>query len=233
MNYLGLVQRLWLECGVSGASPGPATVIGQTGESQRLVTWIDAAWNDIQTAHKDWGWMRTSASFTTVLNQAIYPLGTVAGTVGVPVANFSMWARDTGRSYNTAAGTNSERFIDYVPYDAWRNAYQFGAVRNSPSWPLQFSIAPDKSICLGPVALDGYTFTFDYFTAPTHLVADTDIPALPEWYHMALVYKAMMMYGAFEGATEVYDRGELEFGKLMQRMDADRLPEVLFGGALA
>ena len=50
---------------------------------------------------------------------------------------------------------------------------------------------------------------------------------------MAIVYRAMMMYGAFESANEVYDRGETEFGKIMRRMADQRLPEVTFGGALA
>jgi hypothetical protein len=231
MDYLALCKRLRLECGISGT--GPSTVVSQTGEMERLTTWINAAWQDIQTAHKDWGWMRQSASFTTVAGQASYALGSGAGTVGVSVATFGMWARDTARNYYTSTGTNSELFMDYIPYESWRNIYQFGANRAAYSRPIQFTIAPDKSIGLGPVPIVGYTITLDYFTAPVDLAADADIPALPTEFHMAIVYKAMMMYGAYESAPEVYQRGELEFAKLMARLDADRLPEVTFAGALA
>jgi hypothetical protein len=43
----------------------------------------------------------------------------------------------------------------------------------------------------------------------------------------------MMSYGGFESATEVYQRGEIEFSKLMKRLDADRLPQILLSGPLA
>ena len=42
-----------------------------------------------------------------------------------------------------------------------------------------------------------------------------------------------MSYGAYESAPEVYQRGDLEFGKLMRRMTADRIPETTWAGALA
>lgn len=234
MNYLQLVQRLWMESGASGASPGPSTVVNQTGEYARLVTWINAAWQDIQTAHKDWGWMRATASFTTVAGQGEYTLGSGSGTVGVTAATHGMWARNTGRVYVTSVGTNSESFLDGdIDYDEWRDTYQFGANRVSSSRPNVVAISPAKSLCFGPVTAAGYTVTHDYFTAPVDLAADADIPGAPAHFHMAIVWRALMMYGAFESASEVYDRGELEFGKLMRRMNADRVPEITFAGALA
>lgn len=228
MNYLELVQRLWLESGASGTSPGPSAVASQTGENQRLVTWVNEAWKDIQTAHSDWGWMRASASFTTVASTATYTIGTGAGTVGVSTATFGEWERNTARAYLTSTGTDAEVFLDYIPYEAWRNRYQFGVARGVDIQPTEFSISPAKAICIPP-ALTGYTVTLDYFTAPLDMSADGDTPALPTQYHMAIVYKAMMMYGMYESAQEVFSRGELEFSKLMRRLDESRLPEVTFG----
>lgn len=233
MNYLGLVQRLWLESGASGTSPGPSTVVSPTGEDLRLVTWVNAAWQDIQTAHTDWDWMRSSASFPTVASTSVYTLGAAAaGTVGVTVATFGAWARHTGRTYLTSVGTNDEQELGYIPYDLWRDAYLIGSLRSTNTRPTEISISPAKALCLAPT-LAGYTVTMDYFTAPVDLALDADIPSLPAQFHMAIVWKALMMYGAYESATEVYDRGELEFGKLMTRMTADRLPEMTHAGALA
>lgn len=234
MNHLALVQRLWLESGASGASPGPSTVVNQTGEYARLVTWTGAAWLDIQTAHTDWDWMRTSASFTTVAGTSEYPLGAGAGTVGVLAANHGAWARHTARTYVTATGTASERTLPWIPYDAWRDGYLIGALRSTNVPPTVMTISPAKSICVPP-ALAGYTITSDYFTAPVALdvTLDSDTPALPAAFHMAIVWRALMMYGAYENASDAYDRGETEFGKLMRRLDADRLPEMSFAGALA
>lgn len=42
MDYLTLCNRLILEAAISG---GPMTsVVSQTGEFQRVTTWIDSAW---------------------------------------------------------------------------------------------------------------------------------------------------------------------------------------------
>ncbi len=231
MNYLQLTQRLRLECGISGT--GPTTVVSQTGELGRLTTWVNAAWQDIQTAHDDWDWMRATASWITVNHQATYELGTVAGTVGVAAASFGKWIRNSGRSYVTATGTSSEAFLEFMHYEDWRNDYQYGATRAAYSRPTTLTILPSKGIGLGPVPISGYTVTCDYFAAPVDLAVDADIPSLPAKFHMAIVYKAMMMYGAYEGAPEVYQRGEVEFKKLMDRLTADRLPEVTWGPALA
>ena len=40
--------------------------------------------------------------------------------------------------------------LPYIPYDSWRDTYQFGAIRTAYSRPVEFSIAPDRAICLGP-----------------------------------------------------------------------------------
>lgn len=230
MNYLQLCQRMRQECGISGT--GPSTVVSQTGNLKRIVDWVNTAWIDIQTAHQDWDWMRASASFPTVASQATYALGTGAGTVGVTAATFGKWDRDTFRNYDTSVGTNSEVFMGFVHYDTWRDTYFYGALRTTPTRPIDMSITPTKAIALGPPPLAGYTITGDYFYAPLDMTADADIPALPAQFQMAIIYRAMMSYGAYEAAPEVYQRGELEFGKLMRRMTADRIPETIWGGAL-
>jgi hypothetical protein len=146
----------------------------------------------------------------------------------------SQSGNQTATSNNTInfAGLRSEVFMDYLDYDSWRNAYLYGALRNTKARPSQVTIAPDKSIGLGPVPNSGYTALGDFFAAPSYMTLDVDIPALPTQFHMGIVYRAMMAYGGFESASEVYQKGELEFNKIMRRLDLDRLPEVTFGGAL-
>lgn len=231
MTFLELCVRATQECGVPNSTL--ITVSGQIGQLKRICDWASTAYTDIQTAHRDWGWMRTSASFITVDGASNYPLGTGAGTVGVAVANFGMWERKTVRNYPTASGLTGETYMTELDYDAWRDTYLFSGARDTRTRPLEFAIGPNKAINLGPVPAAGYTVTGDYFIAPVTLAVDTDTPALPAHFHMAIVYKAMMHYGAFYAATEVYQRGELEFGKLMRRMTADRLPEISLAGPMA
>lgn len=191
-----------------------------------MVEWFNSAWMDIQGYHQDWGWLRTSTSFVCVAGQATYTPAQ-AGTT-----NFGMWERCSFRNYPTATGTDAEIRMDFMDYDMWRDIYQFGSNRTATSQPYHFTITPAKAIGLGPVPTGDYTVTADYFTLPTELSANTDTPSLPTQYHMAIVYRAMMMYGAFESATEVYQRGELEFKRLLRRMENDYMPEIVFGGPL-
>lgn len=225
MNFLQLTQRLQLECGVSGSPI--VTVANQTGEFARLVTWINAAWIDIQNKHEDWEWLRTSTTWPTVAGQYQYTLAQCN------TSNFGMWHRGTFRNYDTAAGIISEVFMEYEHFDIWRDKYLYAALRDTRSRPYVASVGPDKSIFLGPVVTSGYTMEADYYTAPTELALDADTPALPTRFHMAIVYRAMMSYGYYESATEVVQRGTSEYRKLLSQIEADRLPDMLVGAALA
>lgn len=225
MNRLQLVQRLHLECGVSGARP--ATTINQSGEFGRLVAWIDAAWMDIQSAHQDWQWLRASCSFATVEGRSTY----TAAQCGV--TDLGMWVRDSFRVYNTTAGINSEIPLGFIDYEDWRNTYLLGANRSTYSQPREITIAPDKSLGFGPITAAGHTILGDYYRAPSEMAADADTPALPSQFHLAIVYRAMMHYGAFEAAPEVYQRGEKWYKTMLKRMELDRLPGLTFAGALA
>jgi hypothetical protein len=48
-----------------------------------------------------------------------------------------------------------------------------------------------------------------------------------------IVYRAMMFYAGYEAAPEVYQRGELEFKRLMNRLEIDQLPDMVSGPPLA
>ena len=237
MNFLTLSQRLQLECGVSGTL---STTAGQTGSLNRLVSWIGTAWEELQAEHDDWDFMKSSnllgsgVSFTTVAGTAYYTLGTGAGTVGVTAANFGKWDRTAFRNYTTTVGTNNEMYLDWIPYDTWRNAYMFGAMRSVQTRPVAVAIGPDNSVCLGPPPNALYTVTGDYFIAPTTMSQDTDTPTgLPVRYHMAIVYKAMEYYGSYEAAPEVLQRGQSSYKRLLAELEALRLPEISFAGSLA
>lgn len=309
-TYLALVNRLKLEAGVSG--PDLTTLVGVTGEMQRLASWIAASWTDIQAQREDWKWLRRSTAFPTTRGHVLYT------TAECNATNFCLWSRDTFRNYlnppftvtiaspgvvtlaghglavndtfvpftsgalptgltagttyyvltvpdadtltlsataggaainttgsqsgtHTASSTNvlsfvgfrSEIQMDYIDYDVWRDKYLLGNLRFSYTRPIEMSIAPDKSIVTGPIADAGYTLVGDFFRDPVELSADTDTPAMPNQFHLAIVYQAMMSYGAFEAAPEVYNRGEKEFGKIMRRIGNNQLPEMAFAGALA
>jgi hypothetical protein len=50
---------------------------------------------------------------------------------------------------------------------------------------------------------------------------------------MMIVYRTMMFYGGYEAAPEVYQRGETEFKRLMNRLEIDQLVVPVSGPPLA
>lgn len=237
MNFLSLSQRLIQECGVSGTL---STTAGVTGEQQRITSWINSAWNDLQTRHDDWTWLRSSVltgggvSFATVAGQAYYPLGIGAGNVGIAASVFGKWDKTSFRCNTTAVGFLDETYLDPIGYDEWRDGYMYGAMRSVQTRPVAIAIGPGKQLCLGPPPNGNYTITGDYYLAPTQMVNDTEEPTgLPAQFHMAIVYNAMMMYAGYEAASEVFQRGQAGYSRMMTELEANYAPTIMFAGALA
>lgn len=237
MNRLQLVNSAILECGASG---GPVTTaVGLTGSLGRIAAWIDAAWNEIQTEHDDWDWMRSSnllgggLSFVPTAGQFTATLGTGAGTVGILTDNFGKWDQPTFRCYTTATGTSNEQLLSQINFDTWRDSYMIGAMRTVQTRPVAVAIGPDQSVNLGPPSNGLYTITADYWVAPSAMALDTDVPTgLPLRYHMLIVYRAMKKYAGYESAPEVSFRADAEYTPLYDRLESARLPVVSFGGGL-
>lgn len=230
MTFLQLVQRVVEKGGISGS--GPETVISQSGELKRAVNYVNEAWNDIQLARTDWRWMRGSVSFETVADQPTY----TAEQCGI--TDLEYWLlntkQNTFRSYVTAEGVGSEIFFSYQPYDAWRDCYQYGAIRDSRSRPLTITVTPDQSLGLGETPDSGdYTIVGEYMKMPSLLVEDGDIPGLPIPFHMLIVYRALMIYAQYEENDYLRATAERDYNRMYTRLVSNQLPEMTVGGALA
>lgn len=237
-TFLELAQRVRQECRVSGS--GPTDVTGQVAEYQRLLSWVQEAWREIQRGNPAWRFMRRSATCPTVNAQATYPASAFADSLtGAAITNtWGRWALDydsgdTFRNYVTSAGLVSEVPMFPIDYDVWRDTYQFGATRTTYSRPTSLALAPDGSLALGPVPAAGYTLVGDYYTKPVLLTAATDTPACPEEFHMAIVYKAMTYYGVSEAAPEIYDFGAQQFQRIFADLTRHQAPRFRLAGALA
>ncbi len=228
MNFLQLVNRARIECGVSG--PALTTTVGVGGEAQRFTQWINSAWVDLQTAKEDWQWMREAVQFNTVTQQQLYT-PTQAG-VG---STFGNWKRDSFRCSSVGQAYKDEQLMNYMDYNTFRNLYIYGNMRTTYARPVVVSIAPggDKSLAFGSIPDQPYVITGEYYKKPSEFAADTDEPGIPERFQMLIVYRAMMFYGGYEAAPEVFQRGESEFKRLMSRLDIDQLPTPVSGPPLA
>lgn len=230
MNYLQLVNRARVECGVSGASNALTTVQNATGESARMANWINSAWVDIQTAKEDWQWLRTSIEFNTVTQQQFY----TPAQAGVS-STFANWKRDSWRASSVGQSYKDEQLLNYMDYTTFRNLYIYGNMRTTYARPVVVTIDPDKSLGFGSIPDQPYVIVGEYYVKPVEFSADADEPSVyfPTRFQMMIVYRAMMFYGGYESAPEVYQRGEFEFKRLMNRLDIDQLPTIVSGPPLA
>ena len=225
MNYLQLVNRARVECGVSGNAL--ATALNQTGENSRFTNWVNTAYVDIQSAKDDWDFLRGTFSFQTVAQQQNYS----PTDVGI-ASDFGNWKVN---SFRCCLDSNfaDEQLMNFMNFEEFRNLYRYGSMRTTYSRPVVFSSEPDKGLAFGPIPDQIYFINGEYFKKPIEFSIDTDTPRIPERYHMIIVYKAMMYYGGFESAPEVFSRGEYEFRRLMDRLHIDQLPTTMSGPPLA
>ena len=231
MNYLQLVQRLRSEVGASGT--GPVSVTGQTGSSQRLVDWINTAWLEIQGLHNTWNWMRKPFSWETVASTGNYLPSAITNTLtGSVMTDMRYWYKDTFRCQKKSIGIQDEQWLVEWEYNVFRNTYRFNV--QVPSRPVVFAENPQgKAIWLGPIPDDIYIITGEYQKRAYSLVANADVPDIPEEYHMMIVYKAMQYYGLYEAASEVIMRGQSQYQALLTQLEHEQLQEVYLGNPLA
>lgn len=222
MNFLQLCQRLRQEVGAAGDSTLPASVNGQLGEYARLVAWIRQAWIDIQSEHDSWGFM----SSTDHVIKAKQDINSV-WSFTLP----SDLERLDNNSVSIAAPDGTHiGFLKFVDWDDFRRMYR-GRVEQGR--PQVFTITPDKQLKTFPVVDNSYRLTFDYQKAPQALESNTDVPSIPEAYHMLIVYRAMLYYAGYEMAVEVKDRAITESEPLMSKLERRYLPTPNIGSALA
>jgi hypothetical protein len=231
MNFLQLCQRAREKCEF-GSESTPTTVVGQVGRLGQLVNWVNEAWLYLQNRRDDWKWMRGSVSFTTTAGDADYTLGTGSGTVGV--SNARIWLPEKFRIYKTATGRSDEGHLVYWDWDWWHDTYDFGSNATLQQRPVVWTERPeDHAILLAPIPDDDYTVTGRYVKAASELSGDSDTPGMPSEYHMAIVYKVMMIYGAADGAAEVRLEGEQELKKIMAQLEAREVTQLSLGYPLA
>jgi hypothetical protein len=225
MNLLQLVNQARVECGVSG--PALTTVLNQTGESARMVSWVQQAWIDLQTSKEDWLFLREPFEFTTTAQKWEY----TAAEAGL--TDFGNWKRDSFRASTLGQTYKDEQLLNYMEWSTFRNLYQYGNMRYTYARPVVVSIEPDKTLAFGSIPDQQYVIVGEYYRQPLALTLDADVPGIPDRFQMAIVYRAMIYYAGYESAPEVMARGTSEFRRLVMRMEIDQLPTLVSGPPLA
>lgn len=213
MNRLELVRRLRQEAGVGAGSAGvgPSSTINQSGEYKRLVDWVDGAWAEIQREHK-WDFLWERATVTVPLGQALV-------AEAIPAMRYVH-----GSAYIGA------KPLEYMPWRRFAAAYPDALVTDGE--PSAWSIRPDKGFAVNykPMAATG--ISVERYKNPVPMMADTDTPAMPEEHHMAIVWKALLLYANFEEAGVTRATTQAEYTRHLSALGLMELPDFEFGDPL-
>lgn len=213
MNFLELCQRTASEC--SASLTGPDSTVSQTGRLGQIVKWVNAAWMDIQTRHDNWLWMRGSFSVSTTSGDGVYAYTDCTDVdTSATITAFRAWDREKFKIYLTSAGANSETYLIPISYDLWYSRFNTGSQTNS--FPRYVAVDNARRFLLGAKPDGIYTVRGEYIKAATELSGNSDTPGMPSEYHMAIVYRAMMKYGRYTGAAEVFNDGQAEYTRMMK-----------------
>lgn len=232
MNYLQLVNYVKREAGITGAAP--STLQNQVEEINRVSQWVQAAWNDLQTMHDSWEWMRHGFTLSTTAQTGSYAYSKCTDVdTTVAISNFANWKKDSFRKYLAVNGAAGEMILPYLNYNQFRDMYLFGNQRTNYAPPAVFTVDPQKNIVLGNSPDAVYVINGEYWRGPTTLSADTDTPDMPTQFHMAIVWKALAHYGMYEAASEAVARAKDEYPRWLARLELDQLPQITWGNPLA
>lgn len=218
MTFLELCQDMMREAGISGSL---VSVERQNGEALRVVNWIIKAYRYIQNKHTDWDFLRTEVTFDTNTSNDTYTAA-AAGVTG-----FGEWrfAGDDWRCYSKAIGPADEQPVRYTPYDEFRRVYGYGANRLMTGRPQVVTQRPDQSLQFWPVPDAAYTIVGEQYRAPITLARNEDQPIFAAKFHDAIVQRALMFYGAYEGDASVFASAQTEFQRLLGQMEGVYMPE--------
>lgn len=225
MTFLELVQRLHQEAGMSGTSP--TTVLTPVGETKRAVAWILSAYDSIQNERKGWAFLIDDFSFATIGAQQEYD--PTDATI-ITDQDLSSWVLESVKVYSAAA---DENFLGYATWRDFNDLYKISSFRTSTGRPSVFSITPAKKMALWPIPDAVYTVNGQYRKKVGTMTLDASEPIFPGEYHMAIVWRALMLYAGYEEAQTVYAHASGEYNKLMVAMRRDQLPPICWGRTLA
>lgn len=223
LNFLALVQRAYREAGLTGS--GPVTVLNQSGRNLDMVNWVLQSHEEIQTSREDWTFDWAQGTFSLPSGQDTYDTATDFNIVG-GVREFT---RTGAYVYPTAQGVNGRLFLEYLEWERFR----YLTVPVVGGIPVAFTVRPDGDVQYYPRPNVAATAVHEYFRLPETLAADTDIPRMPAWAHMAIVWKAVMIGCGKTKDWSRHDAAEERYEAIYQRMLRELTPQMVTGGPLA
>jgi hypothetical protein len=185
LKFIDMCQRLRQDAGIAGT--GPTTVVAQTGELARLVSWIATAYTNICAQHTNWRFLRSAFSVNTVTDQEAYlatactdtEVGALIGSA--TVGAFGSWAIDSEYPwwiYRLSDGTSTRNYFWNLDHASFRDRYDLRPPNHNK--PFEYAIRPrDNAILVGPKPDGVYVLQGEYYRVAPPLAVDGRYPVVP------------------------------------------------------
>lgn len=200
MNYLQLCQRLVQETGITDV--GPASTDGQAGDMGRVTAWVNDAWLKIQSLRSDWSWAWGTGTAT---------LAADTYEVTLPATVETIQRVSLGQSY-----------LQQESYNDFADAYRTISGGNPSVW----AIRPDGVLVFNAKPTEQKTITYESYSTPASFANGSEVPAMPERYHMLIVYEALRSYAQFDEAPELERKAVGYFEEMLADLERDQLARI-------
>jgi hypothetical protein len=206
MNFLEACKTVRQECGVQGDST-PAAVTNQLGMLKRIVEWVQAADNEINTKWSDWDFLWSEFSANTIIGDSSL----------LKPADFGMWDKE---AFSINKGSEDGYELPHVVYKEYR--INVGLKTNQK--PISITVLPNGNLATNQPSDAVYPISGIYWRTPIVLAADTDIPAYPVRFHRALVARAKMFFFEDQEAWDNFQTAKDEYTFRLDELEADQAP---------
>lgn len=234
MNRLQLCQKLYriLRIGNERIGSGPTTTIGQSAQELEIVSFIDDAYQTIQTEQPEWSFRVKQGTFPLVNGTRVYSRATIQATI----TDYDQWLALNGWAsahfliYKTSTGVSDQTPCYYLPYERFRGTHDRNTVATGK--PMVFTERPDRSLEFDGTPDADYTATIDYRRTLHVMTTDSDAttgtPIIPEAHHDAIVYLAARNYcDTRDNSEELYKKMDYNYRREMLRLRTEHTPEPL------
>ncbi len=191
---------------------GPTSVVDQSGEMKRVVNWVRSAWTAIQNKRMSWRWMKAQMS---------EEISTADALDIVVIDRFARWVGDSFWIYETAQGEANKTPLQVLPFVYFRDMYLIGNA--TPTRPTHVAISPADGVLVGPEPNTTYTVVGEYYRSPQMLSANTDTPEMPERFHEAIMWRALMWAARYDSASEIWTEARNNYLEMMMALEKDQL----------
>lgn len=230
MNKLELVQELVSQTGsIPVADVTASTLASPSVKLDKIIRYIDRAYNEIQIDQDYWSWMiKDGGVLNTVGGTRYYDVSASIPDYDeiVPFTSYRsrryIWLKES-------SGDNYPESIIFEPFDRFAGLFDRQTEQGKP---LNYSIrSNDGFVGFWPIPSREFRIEFRYRRLPDEMTTATDVPIFPARYHMAIVYWALVHYGVYSEAPEKLARAKEQLTNIYQKLLNNSLPDLRMLGA--